>query len=985
MEQTLDCSNENVIKKENKFLAFLRKAKDFIFKDKLNTFILLTIILVAISLVIIIYPIFYGTFMNYNTDDIAQYYVFIQGFFNRIKNGSFSLYDTSLLYGVSFFSSVYYIPLDIFSAFAFILSYGMPTVFAYLLSNILRAVFGSMLIFYVFSRKGFKNSVCLLIALIFFIGGTIQTEMVFPVYMGVLFYAPLGMLVVDLFIDKKGKYRLLLPLFGFMAILYDFYIAYMLYAFICVYFLIEMHLKQKRFFLITKEFYKEGLIFVGLIVLSLLLSAFFLLPSVFYIINETARSTQNPDKSLWLFSEGNTTKEIFWAHYFNQWINFFTPNNPYNLCLNPAGKYIREHASLYMTSGAMLYLGYFFFTWGRTENRLKLWVVLFNILFCIPLFAMIFTFNGWPYVRWFFIPFLINLYAVAYAMNTKSYNLGTKPFQKILSLLLMALGLGTILVVLITNNSMFMHYDTNDYYYYPILIGSAVFISIYIVITLLLIFLEIFKKYKGLRFLYGLLPIIIFGECIYSGSITFSNIGNEYFIYQSSAILAQRNQINNYGYNESEGYRINFYTNQGKAMSNTNILADKSNPNSFFQSFFNSNISDYFHDVYRISTSGWSKSSLYGYGILNSHITNTKYLIEQKDCQWLHLPDKYYKLLGEYTHEDPNYTNNTKLVTRYYENTAIQPFIVYDNVFEYDTSSASEIINPLKFDMILLNHGYFGVPTEKKGDEKFDEIKKDTKEKITKSGITIVPQNEIISEVYSYKTVSIYDSEKKDTTDTPGYVEFDITASKYNELFKHDAIYFVPTSSKLSEDDGSNFYFYNDNTIYNPLHYNMFYPKCYDKIEGDTYDYYRPTKFYMPEKKDATYSGKFYAFDFDYIDNYINKQNEYENKEFSLNGTKMNVKFKNNNTLTKIVKTGYAYSNDWKVLTEGYETCNIDGGFLGIIIPENTDFVDVSLEFKPDKLSTGLKVSIVGSIIYLSITIMAFAIPAIKKKRKGLN
>ena len=99
----------------------------------------------------------------------------------------------------------------------------------------------------------------------------------------------------------------------------------------------------------------------------------------------------------------------------------------------------------------------------------------------------------------------------------------------------------------------------------------------------------------------------------------------------------------------------------------------------------------------------------------------------------------------------------------------------------------------------------------------------------------------------------------------------------------------------------------------------------------------------------------------------------------------MNVKFKNNNTLAKIVKTGYAYSNDWKVLTEGYETCNIDGGFLGIIIPENTDFVDVSLEFKPDKLSTGLKVSIVGSIIYLSITIMAFAIPAIKKKRKGLN
>ena len=983
MEETLDYSNENENKKKNKIFNAIKKAFDFVLKDKLNTFILLTIILVVISLIVLIYPIYYGTFINYNTDDIAQYYAYILGFFNRIKNGSFSLYDTSLLYGASFFSSVYYIPLDIFTLFAFILSYGMPTTFAYLLSNILRAVFGSMLLFYVFSRKGFKNSVCLIISIIFFVGGTIQTELVFPVYMGVLFYAPLGMLVVDLFIDKKGKYRLLLPLFGFMTILYDFYIAYMLYAFICVYFLIEMHLKHKRFFILKKEFYKEGLIFVGLIILSLLLSAFILFPSVFYIINETARSTQNADKMIWLYGEGNTSTKVYLAHYFNQWINFFIPNNPFDLCLTPAGKYIREHASLYMTAGGMMYLGYFFFTWGRTENRLKFWVILFNILFCIPLFAMIFTFNGWPYVRWFFIPFLINLYAVAYAMNTKSYNLGTKPFQKLLSLILLALGLGTILMVLITKTDLFMHYDASDYYFYPILVTSAVFITIYIIITFLIIFLEIFRKYKGLRFIYALIPFVILAECVFSGSITFSNIGNEYYVYQSSTILDQKDQIYNYGYKETEGYRINFYTNQGKVISNTNILADKANSNSFFQSFYNANINDYFYDLYKLSKSGWSKSPIYGYGLLNSPITNTKYIIEQKDCQWLHLPDKYYKLLGEYTHEDPMYYNNTSITTRYYENTTIEPFIVYDNLFEYDRTN----IDTIKFDMILLKYGYFTSPIEEDSKDKFEMIKVESKKKILESGINIKDQDDVKSDIDSYSLVNemIYTSDGVESTVIPGYIEFDLTSSKYDKLFQHDMIYFVPTSSNYANDDGANFYFYNDESIYNPLHYNMFYPKSYEALEGDSYDYYRPTKFFMIKKTDESYSGRFYAFDFDIIDDYINEQKQYEDKYFSLDKTKMNIKFKNNDTNPKIIKTGYAYSNDWHVKTDGYEAVNIDGGFLGIIVPNNTTDIDVTLEFIPDKMSTGLKVTIVGSIIYLSITIMAFAIPVIKKKRKGLN
>ena len=966
-------------KKHNWFIRFW----NYIFQNKLNTFILLTIILTLFTLYLMIYPTYFGTFINYGTDDVAEYHIYIDSLFRKIKTGTLSLYDTGLYGGTSFFSGVYYFAVDFFTVIAFILSYVMPTAVADTLSMLLRIVFGSMIIYAFFARKGFKPVVCLLISFIYFTGGVTQTELVFPVYVGVCFYAPLAMLLVDAVIEKGNRYWLFIPLYGAICIVYDYYISYMLFAFMAVFFVIEMHLYSKKFFLFTKEFYIKLALLLGLIISSVFIATGYALPSIFYMLNESLRSSQAMDSSIWLFGEFGTSTSPWLSHYFCQWINIFMPNDPFSLCLIPAGKYIREHATLYITAGGLLYLSYFFFIWGKTENRLKIWVLLFNIMFCIPLFSMIFTFNGWPYVRWFFIPFLINLYAVAYAMNTKSYNLGTKPFQKLLSLILLALGLGTILMVLITKTDLFMHYDASDYYFYPILVTSAVFITIYIIITFLIIFLEIFRKYKGLRFIYALIPFVILAECIFSGSITFSNIGNEYYVYQSSTILDQKDQIYNYGYKETEGYRINFYTNQGKVISNTNILADKANSNSFFQSFYNANINDYFYDLYKLSKSGWSKSPIYGYGLLNSPITNTKYIIEQKDCQWLHLPDKYYKLLGEYTHEDPMYYNNTSITTRYYENTTIEPFIVYDNLFEYDRTN----IDTIKFDMILLKNGYFTAPIEENSKDKFEMIKAESKKKILESGINIKDQDDVKSDIDSYSLVNemIYTSDGVESTVIPGYIEFDLTSSKYDKLFQHDMIYFVPTSSKYADDDGANFYFYNDESIYNPLHYNMFYPKSYETLEGDSYDYYRPTKFFMIKKTDESYSGRFYAFDFDIIDDYINEQKQYEDKYFSLDKTKMNIKFKNNDTNPKIIKTGYAYSNDWHVKTDGYEAVNIDGGFLGIIVPNNTTDIDVTLEFIPDKLSTGLKVTIVGSIIYLSITIMAFAIPVIKKKRKGLN
>ena len=81
-----------------------------------------------------------------------------------------------------------------------------------------------------------------------------------------------------------------------------------------------------------------------------------------------------------------------------------------------------------------------------------------------------------------------------------------------------------------------MHYKETGYFFYPILIGAIVFVSAYIVIMFLIIIFEVFKKYKALRALYIILPLIILGEAFYSGFITFSNVGSTNYLYNTNTI-----------------------------------------------------------------------------------------------------------------------------------------------------------------------------------------------------------------------------------------------------------------------------------------------------------------------------------------------------------------------------------------------------------------------------------------------------------------
>jgi len=965
-------------KKHNWFIRFW----NYIFQNKLNTFILLTIILTLFTLYLMIYPTYFGTFINYGTDDVAEYHIYIDSLFRKIKTGTLSLYDTGLYGGTSFFSGVYYFAVDFFTVIAFILSYVMPTAVADTLSMLLRIVFGSMIIYAFFARKGFKPVVCLLISFIYFTGGVTQTELVFPVYVGVCFYAPLAMLLVDAVIEKGNRYWLFIPLYGAICIVYDYYISYMLFAFMAVFFVIEMHLYSKKFFLFTKEFYIKLALLLGLIISSVFIATGYALPSIFYMLNESLRSSQAMDSSIWLFGEFGTSTSPWLSHYFCQWINIFMPNDPFSLCLIPAGKYIREHATLYITAGGLLYLSYFFFIWGKTENRLKIWVLLFNIMFCIPLFSMIFTFNGWPYVRWFFIPLLINLYAAAMAMNKYSFNLGTKPWLKIAPLLLSALGLGTIIFVLISKTDLLMHYNESNYFFYLILVAAAIFVSIYIIIMFLIIIFEIFKKYKALRVLYIILPAIILAEAFYSGFITFSNVGSTTYLYNTNILKAEKNHLYDIGYKDIDGYRTGIFSSPAKNTTNTNVLVDKANMNSFFQSFYNTPLNYYYKDICNMSSfSGWSRSTIYGYGLLDSNITNTKYIIEERDCQWLKLPEQYYEYHGNYFYQEKE--------SRYYSLKNMPQFIVYDDIFKLPGDIR---YNKIYYDIALLSHGYISTPSDVDL-TKNDDLTKKLKENeslINDSGINIVEIDSVISEARAH--VKYASLENEETESLPGYAGYKLSNSKYNSLFQNDVIVYVPYNEKVYANDGTNIYLFHEeydaendktNPIYNPFLYNTFYPGCYNPINEDN-TYYMPTKIYISKYKDISSGGTLYSFNYDIYDNFINKQNEYTNKVYTLDGNKMHIEFTNaNNDKVKVIKTAYAYSKDWILNTDGYQTCNIDGGFLGIIIPKDVENVNIDLTYMPDKLELGCKITIISSIIYLGAVGTVFAVPYIKRKKKS--
>jgi hypothetical protein len=939
----------------------LNRGWNFFWQNKWYPFMVLLALFIIVLIFVMVYTDNNGGFLHMNSDDLIQYYPYVSGFFDKLKSGNVSLYDRSLYGGVSFFSAAYYIPLDIFTFIAFLLSFFMENETAYCIMNFMRPVAGALLLYYTFARK-FNTKVAFLCALILFCGGTTESYYIFPVYLGICFYAPLAMLLIDLCIEKKSFYYLTLPIYAFLVVLYDFYIAYMLLAFASIYFVATMTAtlgnSNESHWYRWKEFFIRFFEFLFFILLGVVIGAFILMPSALYIMHQTSRteaslklilvSLFNPKdeavlkahlESYWYFNkEGGTLVNFSWRHYFTQWMNMFIPNDPHQLCLVEAGDYIREHATLYMTCGGLIFLVQFFFTKGKYNARLKYFVLLMNILLCIPIFCVIFGFNTQPYLRWFFIPYFLNLYGVAIAMHENNFSLGESKTSKYFSLFIILAGVCCLIYVLIFSPSIFIHYKNTGNYFYLLLIPALISVSLYLIVLLL----SITEKMMGKdRIHKRAVPILIFAEFVFATVIIFANVDNTTARYYAAKETNQQ-RINTmkeiYNYDIKDGYRTNLYTIFGRETTNVNIQLQDANFGRFFQSFYNTPLNTVLEDIYGEPCRSWSRAFNGGYSLISSPVFNVKYVITNENIS---LPEKYYTL-----------TQKENDSTKYYMLKDDIPFIVYDELMKDKNK-----LNPFTKQAAILNYGYLPIENSELDMPYIDNIE--------------------LSSHYSSLCVTstLFFKEELDN----GYYVYDL--SNLNNTFRnYDAYMVYPTDSNIRELTHGFMYLTNEIPLDNnytsltQLHYNHFYD---DDIKNYKY-------LLMEAKKDAVETVRIYAYKYQVYDEFIEKQNTYTNKSFSLDGSKMTIKVDMpDGNSTRIIKTGYTYSDEWIINNNevGFKTINIDGGFLGVVVPKGVTNVDLTLNFIPEGWSMGCKLSLVGCIIYAGILIPTVVIWVRKKKR----
>jgi len=82
----------------------------------------------------------------------------------------------------------------------------------------------------------------------------------------------------------------------------------------------------------------------------------------------------------------------------------------------------------------------------------------------------------------------------------------------------------------------------------------------------------------------------------------------------------------------------------------------------------------------------------------------------------------------------------------------------------------------------------------------------------------------------------------------------------------------------------------------------------------------------------------------------------------------------------QLVVIPVAYSDDWKITSAvQYETMSVSGGFLGIVIPNGTAYVNITMKFVPSGFGLGSLVTLGGIVVYLAIFLPSW----IKKRKNG--
>lgn len=1013
-----------ISKNTQRFSEFIQKT----FSSRKRTFQLLALIVFTTLFLLQMASILINnSFYNNSSDDVLQYYTIIVDFINSLKDGSISWFNLNNYFGASFFSDVYYIPIDIFTGTTFLLSYLMPTGLAYSVTELFKIFLGVMLFAYYLKLNNMKNRTIFWMGLIYFISGGTVSFMAFPVFCSLTVYMPLALIVIHFFFKKK---RWLVPLFAFASIFYDFYLGYTILAFSCFAFILE-YIKRPNFKFFP--FVKEIIIFVFLLLLGVLMSAVIAYPSILFIMEETYRTT-GTFNSWTLFTIGDFEFNLFQPNIYIRYLaKMFVEQKPIGF-YGFENSYATEHFSLYISVIGFVYMNYIFFMRDRISKIYKVAIFVALIFMIIPLFSYVFSGSlDAPYTRWVNMLPIFQVMILAHVFDKHGFEeIKMKYATIIISLFILIIG--GLVYYYITQLNIDQHLASRD-----ILVADTVLLCVAALYLVLFLIFGWLKKWKVIKVVLWVEMIVAVGY-IYSGPLSIRNkIDTFDNAYQIDLFLEENLE-------KDEFYRVyvdidllnvedtnfnrmtSFATNTGIFHSWTDYET-----NAISKLLFNKDERQ-------------SKNAMNTFGYYMNHFLGYKYIIVSVESNY-GFSDEHFSLVAEnteYSLYEMKFETSFKVYESYMSydefssfrsansDLATQRVLLFNAILQTETQDETQIDSTLITNIehlipedsgskqtVYASKNLFGgelVSTQGVSEQGIKEYYVYTNEDLQidfTAGAIYVKSQTLEVDDYGEIFMSFPDGSRKlciitDEEEHQFKCEFSVmpeaiyvektTKMTSAPVFKlrleaaiDRAAYLVYDLSKLDFEESVDFLKFKFMTSSYELEKSFVIDDLGEKhylLDGFLSLDYVPSTLFVYKTSKLYESTALFSVNlvcsYDVLSDVegLLTNNFVSNESISIKNGRIDLYYENlsDSNYDQIIMIPVCYSDDWKFVgDEEYETLSVSGGFLGIIIPNGTDVIDVSLKFVPKGLSLGGLASLGGILIYSAIFVPYF----IKNKRKN--
>lgn len=998
-----------------------------VFSNKKKTFLLLalfvfTILFVIDALIILVNNSFYNNF----SDDIIQYYSIMVDFVTQLKEGTLSWFNLNNYLGASYFSDIYYVPIDIFTFITFLLSYVMPIEIAYSASELIKIFAGVMIFAYYLSLKGMKNRTIFWMAIIYFISGGSVSFMAFPVFLSLAFYLPLGLVVIHFFFHKK---RWIVPLYALAVIFYDFYLGYMALAFISIMFLVEFFKEPNFNFW---KLLKEGIIFLTLLLLGVVMSLVILYPSIVYILEDTYR----PEGyfNAWIVNIGSFELKLFQPTiYIRVLAKIFTEQKGIGF-YGFENNYGQEHISLFISVIGFVYMSYIFFMKGRIARVYKILIPISLLMIFFPIFSFVFSgTTDSPYTRWINCYPLVQVMILAHVFDEYGFEKVKMKFLSIPIAILVFLD-AFLIQYYIGKLSTDTHYISRD-----VMTADTVLMGVAGLILLLILLFGWLKKFKVIKWMFWI-EFVVAIVYIYSGPFAIRNKIDTF--EEMNAIDDYLNEV----LDHDEFFRVYVDLSRFDVEDlNFNRMTTFPTNTQIFHSWTDSETNAIGYLLFG-THEYQSKSKLEVQAIYLNQFLGYKYVLVSAENDY-YLPSEFYQL--KYA--------NTRF--RLYEIVEAVPFSVYEQFTTYDefksfstisTKVASQkilLISALlddedpRFDLTNINLESFTLPANvglrsvtaystisnaelvstagqtNPSNRSFYRYSNDNLKIGFDAGAIYIKSSYLGTEAYGEVFMEFSSGSRSSCTvseNTTHQIKCEFWQEPVAIYFERNTIFNSPKTLEYRMEralNGAAYLVYDLSGITytrdeGMLYFNLSSSIDFERVividesgnetEGfNGYHYFNspPTRMYVYKTSKMYEQDNLFTLSLKYAYDNLSFYQQHakstiaENQHLTIQNSEIQLRYDriSETEYDQLVVIPVAYSEEWKITSgQSYETISASGGFLGIMVPYGVNSIDITLRFYPKGVDKGLLGSLAGFAVYALIFIPSIIIEKKKPKKNQI-